>query len=126
MLQGRPAPELAAEVEKLAAAKMGQGELSPEEARRIERLELLMGSDDLQISDSTLEKLRQLCQLWDVDLRPAEVKSHRPVIGPVIVAAKRLIYPVLRAFLRNSIKQQQEFNATVISLLSEVCRKGRL
>ena len=78
----------------------------------------------LQVSNDQLEKLRRLCQVWDVDIRPGEITSHRPIIGRVIVAGKKLLFPVIRALLKNYLSQQREFNAAAISLLADLCSRN--
>ena len=73
--------------------------------------------------DPSLDKLRRLCQLWDVDLRCSGITSHRPVLGPFIVAMKKLFYPFLRVFLKDALQQQRDFNAAAVSLLADLASK---
>ncbi|MCB0353122.1 MAG: hypothetical protein KDD64_06335, partial [Bdellovibrionales bacterium] len=73
------------------------------------------------VSDEVLEKLRRLCQLWNVRLLPQEkITSHRPLIGPVIVAVKKAIFPIVRYILKDVLHQQRSFNAAAIQLLAEI------
>lgn len=78
---------------------------------------------DLEIGEKDLERLRSLCKLWDVELKYSEITSHRPLIGPLIVAAKRMLFPVLKVLLKDSFKQQREFNAQTISMLTEMLNR---
>ena len=116
---GSAAPALEQELARVVTEKIQAGVYQRDEIRRIEKLDLSVSKGRLDISDDTLDKLRRLCQLWDIDIRSAEITSHRKFIGPFIVAAKRLVYPVLRTFLKDTLSQQRDFNATVISLLSK-------
>lgn len=75
----------------------------------------------LDVSDQLLERLRRLCQLWEVDLlAPRQLSSHRKFIGPLIVAAKRLAFPILKIFLKDTLRRQRDFNAQVIVTLAEL------
>lgn len=75
-----------------------------------------------EVSDSHLDKLRRLCQLWDLELKPAAISSHRPVIGPLIVALKRALARVVGVIMREPLAHQRDFNAVTISLLAELAR----
>jgi hypothetical protein len=101
--------------ERIAAGKYSAGDIA-----YIAKMSARVTADKLDVSYQTLEKLRRLCQLWDVDLRPGGISSHRKILGPAIVAAKRLFYPVLRVFMKDFIRQQRSFNAAVISVLAEL------
>jgi len=105
--------------------RLKAGEYTDENIRYVSKLSLAVCSGELKLSDQKLEKLRRLCQLWDVKLRPREIRSHRKFVGPVIVAVKRAIYPILKFFLKDMLHQQREFNAATIRLLAEVARDDR-
>jgi hypothetical protein len=78
----------------------------------------------LEVSDQLLERLRRLCQLWEVDLlAPRQLSSHRKFIGPLIVAAKRLCFPILKIFLKDTLRRQRDFNAQVIVTLAELAAR---
>ena len=78
----------------------------------------------LKLSKKRLEKLRRLCQLWEVNLKPAEITSHRKVIGPLIVAVKKLVYPILKVLLKETIKQQRDFNAAAVALIADLANES--
>lgn len=110
---------VAREVEALINAnKLRRGDLE-----YISNLRLSLLDRELSVSDDTLERLRALCALWEVDLKPGAITSHRKLIGPIIVAAKKLAFPILRAFLKDSFRRQRDFNAAVVVLLSDLARK---
>ena len=117
---GRDSPDIEQELEDRVNAAIGAGDYSRDDAAYIAKLNLGLTKGALDVSDDHLEKLRRLCQLWDVDIRIGEISSHRKIIGPLIVGAKRLLYPVLRVFLRDFIRQQRSFNAAAISLLGDL------
>ncbi|NDC39462.1 MAG: hypothetical protein EBZ48_15725 [Proteobacteria bacterium] len=118
--RGADAPDLCALVESRVSARIQAGDFLPDTVQYCNEVSFHPVSGDLTVSDKRLEQLQKLCQLWDVQLRPKEVTSHRKIIGPLIVAAKRLAYPVLGAFLKDSFHQQRSFNAAAIALLAEL------
>lgn len=117
--------DLGRELTQRVKARVIDGAYTWEEVRHLAQLELRQVRGSLTTSNQRLEMLRQLCQLWDVDIHPREISSHRPVIGPVIVAAKRVLFRLLKVLLRDSIRQQRDFNATVISILTEMSNEER-
>lgn len=116
---GNEEDELARELGARLERRIAAGQVNPDEIRRVEKLTFLPSSR-LELSSQALDKLRRLCQLWDVDLRCQTIRSHRPLIGPVIVAVKKLFYPVLRVFLKDTLRQQSDFNAAAVSLLADL------
>ena len=112
-------------LEQKVEAAVRAGKYSQGDIAYIAGMNLNISPGRLQVSDHTLHQLRCLCQLWDVDIRLREIRSHRPLVGPIIVALKRMLYPALRVFLRDFIRQQRSFNVAVVALLGELSnRKG--
>ena len=111
---------IADQLEQQMQARMSSGEYTTDEAYYVSHIDLALCKKELRLSDERLEKLRQLCQLWDIDLRHKEITSHRKFIGPFIVFAKRRMYPLFRFFLKDLIHQQQRFNATAIALIADL------
>ncbi len=65
-----------------------------------------------KINKETSDLFRRLCSLSNIHLaEPREISSHRPVIGPVIVAIKKATYPFIRAHLKGLIEALGEFCA---------------
>ena len=84
----------------------------------ISMLKLALCRGDLIVSDEVLEQLRRLCQLWNIKLKPQNITSHRKIIGPFIVAFKKVFFAVLSVLLKDVIREQRTFNANVIALLA--------
>lgn len=101
-------------------AKVAAGEFSWDEVAYVSKVTMSASAGALHLNEEQLEKIRRACQLWDVDIRLKEITSHRPVIGPIIVQLKRLIYPILQAFLKDFVRQQRSFNAAVLAMLVDV------
>ncbi len=74
----------------------------------------------LRLSSPELEKLRLLCRLCEVRLKPQRISSHRPVVGKIIVAVKRALFPIVEVFMKDALRQQRDFNAAVVTLLTEL------
>ena len=109
------------------ASKIAAGTMPAHEREYLRRLNLLPTKLEdgsmRSIDPAHLERLKNLCQLWDVQVRETTVSSHRKFIGPVIVFVKKIVIRLVRLVLKDSMRQQRDFNAGVIALLSEVCSK---
>ena len=92
-------------------------EFSWDEVAYVSAVSMKAGNSSLAVTDEQLEKIRRACQLWDVDIRMRDISSHRPFVGPIIVAAKKALYPILQAFLKDFIRQQRSFNAAALALI---------
>lgn len=117
---GREDANLESELKQSSERVLAAGELSAKQLKHVSNLKASVVDGELQVNDVVLEKLRTLCMSWDIDIKPREIASHRKFIGPVIVAFKKLLYPIIRALLFNTIQAQRHFNGTAISLLAEI------
>jgi len=75
-------------------------------------------------SPRRLELLRRLCQIHSIEVQDRAITSHRKVIGPLIVLAKRAIFSTVRTLLGPTFKHQQDFNAVTVSLLMDLCNEA--
>ncbi len=111
-----------ASLERLTAERLKSrfhsGSINLEEYNSVTEMKRTLFSGALKLGPQELENLRKLCQLWDIDIRPVEVTSHRKFIGPFIVLGKKIIYPILRVLLKDLLRQQREFNATSLSMIA--------
>jgi hypothetical protein len=124
-VMGRDDRGLAAELTARINSKIAAGKFKPEDLNFLSKAELRLIKKNHDFGDDALERLRRLCQLWELDLRPAPISSHRRFVGPLIVGAKRMIFPILRVFMKETIKQQREFNAEVIHMLADLGSRSR-
>lgn len=81
------------------------------------------GSKDSQrfeglISTFDLEEILRSQDLFG----PRAFRSHRPVVGPLIVITKRLLYGVLRTMLRIVLARQDQLNQYIWSTAFAVRR----
>ena len=111
------------EIASLVHQKITQRIYSENDVKYIKLLEMKLVDGGLNVSEKDLERLRTLCKLWDVELKPAEITSHRPIVGHIIVAIKKALFPIIRVFLRDTFKQQRDFNAASVSMLAELLNK---
>lgn len=112
--------DLAEDLSSAVDARISNGEFSSQDISNIQDRDLSVIKGTLTLSDEKLEKLRRLCQVWDIDIRPASITSHRKIIGPVIVGIKRALFPIVRFFLKDLIREQRDFNAAAITLLADL------
>lgn len=95
------------------------------EAERVARVSTAIASRRFATSPERLEMLRSLCQIYSAGIRAGKISSHRPVIGPVIVFCKKVLFRAVAALLGPSFERQREFNAGVIRLLGDLCNEDR-
>ena len=124
-VRGENKPQLEKDLTDKVKALISEGEFSKEDVKYIDKLDLCLTKGSLDLTNKQLENLRRLCQLWDVEIRTVDISSHRKFIGPVIVAVKRLVYPLIKFFLKDFIRQQRAFNAASIATLSELSNQRK-
>ncbi|MCB0346764.1 MAG: hypothetical protein KDD66_16730 [Bdellovibrionales bacterium] len=85
------------------------------EIEKVSRLSHRLVPKGISVDEHTSERLRALARLSQTELQPPiSLKSHRKIIGPVIVAAKRAIWPLLGALLKNFVEAQREYNSLLL------------
>ena len=114
---------LAALTAKRVEGRMQAGKYAVRDVAYIARLDRRPLTPDADIDPQTLDKLRVLCRTWDVDFISAAITSHRPVIGRFIVALKKMLLPIVRVLLKDTLRKQRDFNAQVVELLAHSARR---
>ena len=112
--------DLENELNKRVRSRISEGEYTLDNVCYIDKVDFSLVKGELNLSEKQLEKLRRLCQLWDIKLRPADISSHRPFIGPIIVTIKKLMFRLLSVLMKDVIHQQKSFNAAAIDMIGEV------
>jgi hypothetical protein len=107
-------------IESLRAA----GKFSEEDQEHIAQLSFSVTRNGFTATPERVELLRRLCQIYSADIRPPAPTSHRKIIGPCIVLGKKMLQPVINAVFGPALRNQREFNATVVSLLTDLCNDG--
>jgi hypothetical protein len=121
---GEPDPSLARSLADQVNQLRSSGKFSEGEQAAIQRLSFSVTREGFKTTPERMEMLRRLCQLYSADVRPLPPTSHRRIVGPVIVLAKRILQPVVQGLLGQFLKNQSDFNATTISLLTDLCNEG--
>jgi hypothetical protein len=64
---------------------------------------------DFELDETTSNTFRSLTRLSHCALKPAHLRSHRTIIGPVIVAIKKLTWKLVKVHLEHAFDGLQEF-----------------
>jgi hypothetical protein len=111
-------------VEKVRARladRLARSILDGDEIARVSRMPLRTFAGD----DAASEIFRRCCVTWEVDRVPA-LTSHRPLIGPLLVAIKRVARRLLRFQTEAQFSRQRDFNWNLLLVLRELLeRDGR-
>ena len=112
--------ELCSRLEARVADRLAAKEFRIDEVEYVRNADFCPVRGTLTVSEPELNTLRRLCQAWEIELRPGKITSHRPVIGPIIVGAKKLVFPLIQVFLKDLVKQQKDFNSSAIALMGSL------
>ncbi|HLE44430.1 MAG TPA: hypothetical protein VJB36_10475, partial [Methylomirabilota bacterium] len=105
------------EIKERVRQRWASGFYSEEEVRRIAQMELEVAEVVPGLRDESERHLADLNDAWDT-LREPVITSHRPGLGPVIVALKRLVLRLTRPYANLILARQVEFNTRVLHLLN--------
>jgi len=119
-IEGYPVAGLQSSLEDIVKNKILAGKYADRDVKYIASLSRPVLNEKLSVTAERLEKIRAMCQSWDVDFRPVQITSHRRFIGRFIVAAKRAFQPIIKGILKDTIAQQRNFNAAVISAVTDL------
>jgi len=122
-IKGDPIPGIESQIDGIVASKISSGAFSQRDVDYLAKLSRPVLNEKILVTGERLEKLRAMCQSWDIDFRPVQITSHRKFIGKFIVGFKRAIQPVIKALLRDTIAQQRNFNASVISAVTDLANE---
>ena len=110
---------MSAEIERRLEERRQRGLVDAAEIERVSAATPATLEGDGILSDA----FRRCCETWEVD-RPIEIRSHRAVLGPVLVAAKRLLLRLLRFHTETAWRRQREFNRNLLLVVRECLRRG--
>ncbi len=119
-ITGPEGERAAAKVRERLADRRARGILDDSEVERVAAAALRTFDGD----DVTAEIFRRCCVTWEVD-RPPQLTSHRPVVGAVIVAVKRVVRRMLRFQTEAQLSRQRDFNWNLLLLLREILERDR-
>jgi hypothetical protein len=99
-----------------------------EEVQRVSSVTRKLVSQGTDLPIDLLESIRAAATLANSDLRPnPDFSSHRPIIGWIIVAVKKLTWPLIRFHLHRHFDNQSELNRRLLYTqvkLFEAARKS--
>ena len=122
---GTPSFELCNDTQSQIAGLIKSGLFTEKDIEYVAKLERPVLKGRFSVPPERLSRLRRLCQTWDIEIKLSEIKSHRPLLGPLIVGLKKVLFPILKILLKDFVKAQREFNAAAIMLLAEICNEER-
>ena len=126
LIGGNPAPEIAKTIQEAVRNDSTSGVMPVGEEVRVAGFSASLSHDTFMASPELMNLIRSLCQLYGRGVQAQKIQSHRRVIGPVIVAVKKVMHRLVLALLGPSFQFQREFNAHVIRLLSDLSNEARL
>jgi hypothetical protein len=109
-----------ARVRARLADRVAGGILDPQEVERVSATRLHTFAGD----ETASEIFRRCCVTWEVD-RAAPITSHRPLIGPLLVAVKRMVRRALRFQTEAQLSRQRDFNWNLLLVLRELLERER-
>lgn len=105
-------------IEVRVAERKARGILTPEEITRVSQMKLRTFAGDRIAS----EAFRQCCITWEAD-RPVPLTSHRPIVGGLIVAAKKGLRRTLRFLNEPHLARQRDFNWNLLLVLRDLLER---
>jgi hypothetical protein len=114
---GRTAAE---RVAARVAERYARGILDEEEVARVSAMRVHTFDGD----DTASEIFRRCCITWEIDRTPP-ITSHRPFVGPLLVALKRITRRLLRFQTEAQLAMQRDFNWHLLLVLRELLERER-
>lgn len=105
-------------LERLAAIGARAG-LDPDRRAAVDRYRLDPPLEQDDGDEQLFEAYRELARSWDV-AQPVPYASHRPLLGPWIVRAKRLVARAIAFRVDPALERQARFNRAVLLLVGIV------
>jgi len=105
------------EIKERVRQRKASGFYSEEEIRRITRMELEVQEVLPGYRDELDFHLTTLNDIWD-PREPEPITSHRRVVGPVLVALKRVVQRLGRPFIGLALARQARVNSHLVQLLN--------
>ena len=116
---GADGEAIAARLRERVEERIARGVVTAEEIEEVAAARLEVFDE----GDLASEAFRRCCVTAAVD-RPAVITSHRAVVGPILVAAKRALARLLRFQNEAALARQREFNENVLRVLRELLRRS--
>lgn len=105
------------EIKERVRQRRASGFYSDEEVRRIAKMELEVTEVVPGFREEVEHHLAVLNDAWDTAADPV-ISSHRRILGPIIVALKKLLRQVTRPYITLVLARQVDFNSRLLHLLN--------
>ncbi|MCP4398570.1 MAG: hypothetical protein GY801_14895 [bacterium] len=112
--------EIMKEIHRRVLEKKEQGIYSDADIQKITELKQELSPQKNERYSELNLHLRKLHLNWDMAASASIIRSHRKVLGPVLVTVKKLGSTVLRFFASAFFTRQTEFNAANVRFNSVV------
>lgn len=125
LIAGKQDPSLEKQLVAAASSSLQKNKFQNHSMQYLTNLDrsISFADSDRAVSPVLLEKIRALCQFWDVGPTVGPISSHRKYVGPLIVKSKRLLFSVLKVLLKPTFEKQRNFNAQLIETLVELSKR---
>jgi 2-polyprenyl-3-methyl-5-hydroxy-6-metoxy-1,4-benzoquinol methylase len=108
------------EIHQRIEEKKRTGQYSPEDLQTIEGMALRIKTQDSDGEEGDIQyHLSQINYLCDT-ARPAELASHRKLLGNMVTGFKKLIRKISEPYIQMVLKRQVEFNVEIVRLLNQM------
>lgn len=124
-LCGEYDPSLAASLANRVATLRAEKGFTESDQAEIQALSFAVTREGFSTTPERMEQIQRLCQLFSMNARPTNPTSHRPVIGPIIVGVKKVLFPLVNALFGPTFRIQREFNSIVLALLTDLCNEEK-
>jgi 2-polyprenyl-3-methyl-5-hydroxy-6-metoxy-1,4-benzoquinol methylase len=123
--EGLDLNQIMEEIHQRIEEKKRTGRYSPEDLQTIEGMALRIKAQDSDGEEGDIQyHLSQVNYLCDT-ARPAELASHRKVLGNMVTVLKRLIRKISEPYIQMVLKRQVEFNVEIVRLLNQMALDRR-
>ena len=122
---GESDPELAKSLADRVASLRSEKGFTESDQAEIQALSFAVTREGFSTTPERMQQIQRLCQLFSMNARPTNPTSHRPVIGPIIVGVKKILFPLVNALFGPTFRIQREFNSLVLALLTDLCNEEK-
>lgn len=92
---------------------------SQQEIRDVSGLRVNLFPPEMELSKEVSERMRMLCKLSELRLEESVYyRSHRKIIGPLVVALKRLTFPFVKFHISSTIDTAREFQIRAVEQIA--------
>lgn len=118
--EGVNVEELMKEIHRRVLEKKQSGVYSDDDLKKLAELKADLAPKKNERYGELNLHLRKLHTYWDVAANGGSIRSHRKVIGPLLVMIKKVGFKIIRFLASGFFNKQTEYNATNVRFNSVV------